>query len=598
MHQHHGDLAALLTDLKERSGLSYAWIGRKVNASKSAVHRYCAGQAVPHEFGTVERIARACGASPAELDRLYAVWTVAVRETPALVSGGEDTERPAATGEDSGPGAAGEDTAPGPAQENTVPPAADVPATPAPLSPPAPPSPPDLLDLQDLQDLPVKAGLRRLYALAAAAVAVLVAVVVTTVVIRSPAAPSKPDPSANPQWISGPTWTLPPAPVSPSFFGVTVNSSTGNTPGFTVGALRLWDSETRWAQIQPAKGVFDWSVLDRLVAGAEHAGLPVLYVAGGTPGWAAPGGRRSVYPEDARSAPPDDLADWDTYMRALTQRYRGRIEAYEVWVFANDARLYSGSVETLVEMTRRASTIIRAADPLARVVCPGMGNLWTAEAQRVLRRFAELGGYDHCDVAGIKLHQRTAEDPPETMLELTGLVDRTFHEAGVHPPLWNTGTTYAIPLQGSLDEVKARDYAVRFFLVGLLARNVNLERMYFYNWGGTKIPIVLQADGGQPTAAGLAVAQLKRWLTAAEIRSCGHGPAVNLPVNAWQCEFTVDTPLGRRRAVIRWVHTGTATMRTDPGAAELSRLDGTSKRLPAGGELVLTEEPVLINFDA
>ena len=50
----------------------------------------------------------------------------------------------------------------------------------------------------------------------------------------------------------------------------------------------------------------------------------------------------------------------------------------------------------------------------------------------------------------------------------------------------------------SLDATTARNYAVRFFLVGLFARNVNLERFYFYNWGGTKIPIVLQAGHAFP----------------------------------------------------------------------------------------------------
>ena len=74
---------------------------------------------------------------------------------------------------------------------------------------------------------------------------------------------------------------------------------------------------------------------------------------GGTPAWAAPNGKRSVYPDNAQSSPPDDLAVLDAYVSALVGRYKGRIAAYELWVLANDARMYTGSVETLVEMTRR-----------------------------------------------------------------------------------------------------------------------------------------------------------------------------------------------------------------------------------------------------
>ncbi|MEV8517607.1 helix-turn-helix domain-containing protein [Dactylosporangium sp. NPDC051484] len=570
MPRQHDELAGLLTELKERSGRSYAWIGLKVNASKSAVHRYCAGHAVPHDFGMIERIARACDADQADLDQLYKLWAAAVRDEPPVVEPATGTamaDDPAAHAADA------------------VPPTAPAPVV-ATMPRNASPRPGRTLGGRH----------HRTYVLIFAAVVLLTATAIVVLNRTPQGRPSAATQSATPQWISGPTWNLPPQPVPKPFFGVTINSSTGDMPGFTVGAVRLWDSETRWAQIQPTRGTFDWSVLDRLVSGAEHAGLPVLFVFGGTPGWAAPNGRRSVYPEDARSTPPDNLPDWEAFVRAVTDRYRDRIQAYELWVLATDQRMYSGSVETLVDMTRRASAIVRAADPKATIVCPGMGDLWNPEGQQMLQRFAGLGGYDYCDVAGVKLHQRSADDPPETMLELTTLIDHVFHEAGAHPPLWNTGTTYTIPLQGPLDRTKARNYAVRFFLVGLLTRNTNLQRMYFYNWGGTKIPIVLQADGGEPTSAGRAVEQFQAWLSGAEIRSCGHGPAVDLPVNAWECRFTVMTLEGTRRAVVRWTHTGTAAMRVEQDATVLRRLDGSTVAVTPGSDLVLSEEPVLIQF--
>jgi transcriptional regulator with XRE-family HTH domain len=523
----------LLTDLKDRHGYSYALIARKANVSKSAVHRYCAGQSVPQTFGPIETIARACGADKAAIDKLYSAWSGAAAAP---------VENP-------------------PAVEKAVP----------------------------KKTVPQRSHTRALIIAAAALVAAISAVLI---VVLRPAA--RPEPGAAPtaQQINGPAWTLPPAPVPRTLFGATLNSSSGDMPGFELGAVRFWDSETRWAQVQPRRGVFDWRTLDRLVDGARRAGLPALFVAGGTPGWAAPAGARSVYPEDARSAPPDQLADWDTFIRALVGRYHGRIEAYELWVLANDKRMYTGTPETLVAMTRRASRIIRAADPEATVVCPGMGNLWTDDGRRILARFAELGGYDYCDVAGIKMYQQTASDPPETMLNLLGGVDRLFHEAGVHPRLWNTGTTYTIALQQPLDETTARNFAVRFFLVGLYARNYNLERMYFYNWGGTKVPIVLQPDGGEPTAAARAVATLQSWLRDAQSRSCGHGSAAGLPANAWQCQFAA----GSHTAAIRWTDTGTASFRLDGAVTAVRHLDGRMDHPAAGETLTLTEDPILLEY--
>jgi len=539
-------IGELLTELKDRHGYSYALIARKAHVSKSAVHRYCAGQSVPQTFGPIETIARACGADREAIDKLYAAWSGAT-ETP-------------------------------------VPPVSPQPPVPETSQPPVP----------EMPQLPVrdKRPWSHPLAIVVAAVALVAAVAAVLVVVLHPTGRLEASTAGAAQRINGPTWTLPPAPVPHTLFGATLNSATGNMPGFDLGAVRFWDSETRWSQVEPQRGVFDWRTLDSLVAGAQRAGLPALYVAGATPAWAAPGGAHSVYPEGARSAPPDDLSDWDTFIRALVDRYRGRIEAYEIWVLANDKRMYTGTPETLVAMTRRAAEIIRGTDPKATVVCPGMGNLWTDEGRRLLTRFAELGGYDSCDVAGIKLYQRAAADPPETMLDLLGDLDRRFHEAGVHPRLWNTGTTYTIPLQQPLDETTARNFAVRFFLVGLYARNYNLERMYFYNWGGTKIPIVLQADGGEATAAARAVAVLEHWLASVESRSCGHGSAAGLPDNAWQCQFSA----GSHAAAVRWTQSGTATFRLDAAVTAVRHLDGRVDHPAVGDPIPLAEDPIFIEY--
>ncbi|MFC5815024.1 beta-galactosidase [Nonomuraea harbinensis] len=135
----------------------------------------------------------------------------------------------------------------------------------------------------------------------------------------------------------------PPAPVPATLFGVTVNSATGAMPSFRIGAVRLWDSATRWSQIQPRRGEFDWSTLDRHVEGAQRSRLPVLFVFGGTPGWASPTGPPAPYPDGSRAAPPDDLADWESFVRAVAGRYRGRIAAYELWVLGNDHRFTAGT---------------------------------------------------------------------------------------------------------------------------------------------------------------------------------------------------------------------------------------------------------------
>ncbi|MFF8296913.1 helix-turn-helix domain-containing protein [Streptomyces globisporus] len=71
------EFAALLKDLKDRSGGSYGVLAGKLHVSTSTLHRYCNGDAVPNEFAPVERFARVCGASGDELVEVHRRWIVA-----------------------------------------------------------------------------------------------------------------------------------------------------------------------------------------------------------------------------------------------------------------------------------------------------------------------------------------------------------------------------------------------------------------------------------------------------------------------------------------------------------------------------------------
>ncbi|MGW0813214.1 helix-turn-helix domain-containing protein [Streptomyces viridiviolaceus] len=68
------DFAGLLRELKERSGLSYGALGKRLHMSASTLHRYVKGEVVPTEFAPVERLARLCRATPEELLELHRRW--------------------------------------------------------------------------------------------------------------------------------------------------------------------------------------------------------------------------------------------------------------------------------------------------------------------------------------------------------------------------------------------------------------------------------------------------------------------------------------------------------------------------------------------
>jgi len=321
------------------------------------------------------------------------------------------------------------------------------------------------------------------------------------------------------------------------------------------------------------------------------------YTMGMTPAWAAPDAPRSPYGIGSKAAPPDDLKHWDRYVRAVASRYRGRIGAYELWDYPNIPFRFTRDTATLVQMTNRAADIIEDVDPEATVVCPSIGELWSAAGRRYMAEFARLGGYGRCEAIAIKFHPRSNWGRPEEMTELAVHIDRTLHSVGVNLPIWATGPGHSISEEPKLGEDDANNYAVRYYLAGLYSRHY--ERMYFYSWGVGNIPLVLQVVKSRPTRAALFVERLQDWLDGASIRSCGLGEPDGLPDGVWQCRFQLPGPSGRpAEGAIRWTAQGAAVMSLEHDAYRIDHLDGRTVPVRGGQALRVTERPVLIRFRA
>ncbi|OEV13383.1 hypothetical protein AN218_03740 [Streptomyces nanshensis] len=565
-----------LEALKRRSGRSYAALAHRTGLSRSSLHRYCQGRTVPGTFGTVESIARACGADDQEVDRLYRAWRRAAASEEASTavpevgveapSPGTDQDTGTDSGTDSGASAAGDGE---------------------------PPS----ADARVVRVRHTGHWLR--------AVTLLLALVVTSYTVTVPyldarhtpygrgtsGPPAAGEVAAGGQPLDGPDWSVRPRRVAPELFGLTLNTDTGRMPGFRTGSVRMWESETRWGSIERSRRHYDWSTADRTVNNARREGLPVLFTLSGTPLWAGGEDAHGSGYQDSLASPPQDLADWDHFVRKAVERYRGRVDSYELWDYPSHPLHYAGSLATLAEMVERASRIIRREDPSALVACPSFGRLWTAQGRQRLREFARTGAFGSCDAAALKLVPRKPTGPPEEIIELAGDVEDILYEEGVVDlALWNTGTDRDVAVAEPLDARRARDYAVRFYLAGLYSRDAGVRRMYFYSWGGTRVPLVVQPVGGRPTEAGRRMERLYGWLAGARISGCGKGRAMRLADGAYTCRFQ----RGGARFDVYWTSHGRAGLTLPKGAHRLRHMDGSTVRARAGERISFGEEPVLV----
>lgn len=124
----------------------------------------------------------------------------------------------------------------------------------------------------------------------------------------------------------------------------------------------------QWKNIEQAlPGVYDvwWLAhVDRAVALANAAGLNVLMLVYDAPAWASGSAARTT---------PRDPADYARFLGFVADRYRGRIQAYEIWNEQNLARFWtSPSASAYTQLLRAAYPAVKAADPAATVVFGGL----------------------------------------------------------------------------------------------------------------------------------------------------------------------------------------------------------------------------------
>ena len=176
---------------------------------------------------------------------------------------------------------------------------------------------------------------------------------------------------------AAPSPSLPSQDVAPSkeLIGRTIDWSmfgmnakpVASMPTVQFGTMRLWDGYG-WANIEPKRNEFNWKRLDDAVKAGSDANARVLLTLALTPDWAATTVGNSLY--ETGASPPKDINDWYAYVDAVSKRYAGRIAAYQVWNEANLRTFWTGSVDQMADMTKRAHEIIKANDPNAIVVAP------------------------------------------------------------------------------------------------------------------------------------------------------------------------------------------------------------------------------------
>ena len=370
--------------------------------------------------------------------------------------------------------------------------------------------------------------------------------------------------------------TGPGNPIPLNYFGMHMHrivalqlgGQRSNWPDFPFGSWRLWDAGVQWQDIEKSRGKFNFMVLDAYVNAAAFHDVDILYTLGGTPSWASARPDEKCPYGNGCAAEPRDLQDWESYVRQVAQRYKGRIKYYEMWNepkfegYDWDARVttsfFTGTLKEFLLMAEVAQRVIHEVDPSAKL----MGPADVGDGPR-MAFFLKQGGARWIDEASFHFYSLTPELIPRKFRLLKDALAAT---GSVLMRLWNTETGFDPPKPGNRrddpkDAEEHAGYVSRSLILGAAS---GLERFYWYSWEAN-----LSSDGGRASnASGRAYGQTVNWLAGTRIKSCNTADE-----RFWFCELA----RGQRKAWLIWSARGRLgwSPPSEWGLTEVQHLDGS-----------------------
>jgi hypothetical protein len=316
-------------------------------------------------------------------------------------------------------------------------------------------------------------------------------------------------------------------PIPPTFFGLHFQVGHTAWPSVPVAAWRLWDTQTRWPDIEPSKGTWRFDALDKDVALAQQNNTDILLTLAVTPQWAsAHPDVKSGWQQPGLTSEPLDMEDWRAFVRQVATRYKGRIHAYEIWNEPNLKQYWVGNTDQLIALVREAHDIVKGIDPTAIIVSPAAT---TSAGIGWLDDFLHKGGARYVDVIGY--HFYVFPQPPESVADLVQKVKQTLANNGAgDKPIWGTEMGWAEPKPFPSEELGAA-YIARTYVLGWAA---GVSRIYWYSWDDHKWAALQTTEQDNQTLkpAGKAYGVIQQWLSGARMDSCNKGGD-----GTWTCQL-------------------------------------------------------------
>lgn len=353
-------------------------------------------------------------------------------------------------------------------------------------------------------------------------------------------------------------------------------------PSVSLGMVRIWDDSTTWLNVEPEQGTWNFSSLDQQVSEARSKGASVLYVLGQTPEWATSDRQsRDIYGQGAPAA-PSSIGYWQQYVSEVATRYKGKIDAYEIWDEA-DASTFYGSPAEMVRLATVAYDTIKQIDPSAVVLTPSFTQYSLTDGW--LDQYLADGGGSVANAFAGHAYANTPEEAAAYLLQYR----QALSHFGLKLPVWMTEIGYqgySQSGQALYSPTLAQAYVARTLMDQAEA---GASQIVWYGANSNDMWLSL-GEQGYPEDA-VAYTTMTAWLTGTVMKGCG-GVTTGAYAGLNACYVTKsDGATG----VMMYDPQGSMTLEAPTsGRYKVKNLDGQVTAMAPGSELTLTSSPVFV----
>lgn len=174
--------------------------------------------------------------------------------------------------------------------------------------------------------------------------------------------------------------------------------------------------QVRWMDLHDKSGTIYWGELDKIVEDAERQQAKLLLSIVAAPRWSTDNGLHGMPSRQ-------HFATFNYFVEQMANRYKGKVEAYQIWNEQNLAIENGGNVsstEYYMDLLVGAALAIKAADPNALIVSGSPASTetnWPTVAMSDLRFFEGMFKDPRfkqvVDIVGV--HPGGASNPPDTL---------------------------------------------------------------------------------------------------------------------------------------------------------------------------------------